>query len=413
MPTTVAVSPEPEPQPRLPHPLRDKNFRAWWIGSTISLGGDQFYLVALPWVILQVTGSALAMGSIMMLAAIPRAVLMLIGGVVSDRLSPRKIMIATAAARTIFVAALGGLLWFHQLHLWHMYLLALGFGTADAFSAPASSTYLPSLVKKEQLLAANSVFQTTAQLATISAPVPVGVFIKVFGVAWAFLIDAVSFLFIIGALWRLPDIPRPAATVKRPAMWQAIKEGIRHVVKDVPLRSLMVLAGVINLCLAGPMAVGLAYLTKQRFGTPTSYGFVVSAVAAGGLAGSLVAGLWRPRKRGVLMLSVCTVLALCLGSIGLLHILWQLAGVLFVMGLAAGVVNIQIASWIQQRVDVQIRGRVMSVLMFISLGPVPLSLAVAGMLAQWNVQWMFLSASAAMLLATASGARQKSVRTIE
>jgi MFS family permease len=385
-----------------------------WAGSAISLIGDQFYLVALPWIILQLTGSAVAMGTIMMLAAVPRATLMLLGGAVSDRFSPRRIMMTTASARTVFVAAIGFLLWLHALQLWHLYLLAFAFGTADAFAAPAASAFLPSLVKKEQLLVANSVVLSTAQVTTIAAPAPAGLAIKAFGAAWAFFIDAVSFLFIIGALWRLPDPPNAAApAMKKPAMWRSIMEGIRSVHGDVPLRSLMTLAAVMNFCLAGPMAVGLAYLTKQRFGSPAAYGTVISCLAAGGLLGSFLAGLWKPRRRGLLMLGGCTVLALCLGSIGLLHVLIAISGVLLLMGVCAGLVNVQISSWIQLRVQPAMRGRIMSVLMFVSLGLVPISLAVAGVLAQWNVKAMFLLGATAMLLATMAGALHRSVRSIE
>lgn len=412
MAASVAVNP---PEPSKPvHPLRDPLFRMLWAGSAISLVGDQFYLVALPWVILQLTGSAVAMGTIMMLAAVPRAVLMLLGGAVSDRFSPRKIMMSTASARTLFVAAIGVLLWFHALHLWHLYLLAFAFGTADAFSAPAASAFLPSLIRKEQLLPATSVVQSTAQLTTIAAPAPAGLAVKAFGAAWAFFIDAVSFLFIIAALWRLPDPAKPAAAAtKKPAMWRSIAEGIRSVHGDVPLRSLMTLAAVMNFCLAGPMSVGLAYLTKQKFGSPAAYGTVVSALAAGALLGSIVAGLWKPRRRGLLMLGGCTVLAVCLGSIGMLHLLLAISGVLVLMGVCAGLVNVQIASWIQLRVEPAVRGRIMSVLMFISIGLVPISLAVAGVLAQWNIKAMFLLGAGAMLLATLGGAFQRSVRAIE
>ena len=411
MAASVALDPSLPPKPA--HPLRDTMFRKWWIGASISLVGDQFYLVALPWVILQLTGSAVAMGTIMMLAAVPRAVLMLLGGAVSDRFSPRKIMMTTASARTLFVAAIGVLLWLHQLQLWHLYLLAFAFGTADAFGAPAASTFLPFLVKKEQLLAANSVFQSTAQITTIAAPGPAGLIIKAFGAAWAFLLDAVSFLFIIGALWQLPDPPQPAGPVKKPAVWRSIVEGIGHVYRDVPLRSLMTLVAVINFCLAGPMTVGLAYLAKQKFGSPAAYGILISCIAAGGLAGALLAGVWKPRRRGVLMLCVATVLALGLGSIGLLHGLWLICGALVVMGVSAGLTNIQIISWIQKRVDQSVRGRVMSVLMFLSFGLMPISLAVAGVLAQWSLKGLFLLGAGALLVVTGAGAMQRTVREIE
>src|SRR5690349_24346395 len=84
-----------------PHPLRNPAFVRLWAGSAVSLLGDQFYLVALPWVVLQITGSAVAMGTILMTAAIPRAVLMLMGGALTDRFSPRRILMATATARTV------------------------------------------------------------------------------------------------------------------------------------------------------------------------------------------------------------------------------------------------------------------------------------------------------------------------
>src|SRR4051812_49582833 len=78
------------------HPLRNSNFRLLWMGNSISWMGDQFYLVAMPWLILQLTGSAVALGTILMTAAVPRAVLMLLGGALTDRFSARRIMITTA-----------------------------------------------------------------------------------------------------------------------------------------------------------------------------------------------------------------------------------------------------------------------------------------------------------------------------
>src|SRR5215467_9987366 len=146
----------PVPAPTAEHPLKNSNYRLWLIGGTISFLGDQFYLVALPWLVLQQTGSAVAMGAIMMAGAIPRAILMLMGGALSDRMSARKIMMTTATARTVCVAVIGLLVWLHVLHTWELYALAIAFGVADAFAAPAQSAYMPSLVKRQQLVAASS-----------------------------------------------------------------------------------------------------------------------------------------------------------------------------------------------------------------------------------------------------------------
>jgi MFS family permease len=393
------------------HPLRNPNYRLWLIGGTISLLGDQFYLVALPWLVLQQTGSAMVMGAIMMAGAIPRALLMLIGGAVSDRMSARKIMIATAMARTICVTVIGILVWLRVLRTWELYALAVAFGVADAFAVPAQTAYMPSLLKREQLVAASSVSQSTAQMTTIVGPVPAGFVIKTLGVAWAFFVDAISFLFIIVALWKLPN-PSKSQTARK-AMWHSIAEGIAYVAKDVPLRSLMLLVLILNFCIAGPVSIGLAYLTKTRFGSPAVYGVVISAVAAGSLLGALLAGIWKIRRRGVMILLVSLALGVCLGSIGLLREVWSIAGVLLIMGAAAGMVNIHISAWIMQRIDVAVRGRVASVLMLASFGITPISLAVAGFLVAWSLKLMFLLAGGLMVLTAAGASFQKPVRGIE
>ena len=381
------------------------------MGSAVSLFGDQFYLVALPWVVLQITGSAIAMGTMLMTASIPRAVLMLMGGAIADRLSPRRILLGTAAGRTVVVGAVGALLWFHVLRLWELYLLGFAFGVADAFSMPAASAFLPSLLQRDQLVAANSVMQTTAQLTTIIGPAPAGLVIKMMGAAWAFLVDAVSFLFIIAALWTLPDPPR-ATTAKKPPMWQSVIEGIRYVRQDSALSSLMLLAAMLNVCIGGPLSVGLAYMAKTRFGSPAAFGFAVSSLAAGGLLGALLAGLVKVRRRGILLLGASAVIGACLAVLGFLHGLAAIAASLIVMASAAAVTNIHLASWIQGRVDLVVRGRVVSVLMLSAIGLQPLSLAAAGVLAAWSLTGMFLIASVALLAVTAAGALRQSVRDI-
>jgi len=259
-------------------------------------------------------------------------------------------------------------------------------------------------------MAASSVSQSAAQLTIMVGPVPAGFVIKMLGMAWAFFIDAISFLFIIGALLKLPD-PPATRTVKK-AVWHSIIEGISYVRNDVPLRSLMLLAAGMNFCLAGPVTVGLAYVTKTRFGSPAALGIALSAVAAGSLLGALLAGVWKIHRRGVMILLVSVVLALCLGSIGLLGRLWMIALALLLMGLAAGVTNVNISAWIMQRIDATMRGRVSSVLMLAAVGLTPVSLAAAGLLIAWNLKMMFLLSAGLMLLVTAVAAFQRTVREI-
>ena len=407
---SVPASTPTASSPAIEHPLRNPNYRLWLIGGTISFLGDQFYMVALPWLILQQTGSPRAMGAVMMAGSIPRALLMLMGGAVSDRISARKIMMTTATTRTICVAVIGFLVWFNVLQMWEIYILAVIFGVADAFAAPAGTAYVPSLLKPEQLVAASSVGQTTAQLTTTVGPIPAGFVIKALGVAWAFFIDAISFLFIIGALWKLPDPPKSPSASK--AVLPAIAEGIAYVVKDVPLRALMLLAMTMNFCFTGPVSIGLTYLTKTRFGSPAILGTLMAVIAVGSLLGSLLAGVWKIRRRGILMLLVAAALSPCLGSIGFIERVWVLGGLLFFVGAMAALMNVHIGAWVMQRIDAAVRGRVASVLMLASFGIMPISFALAGVMIAWNLKFTFLIAGLAMLLTAAGASLQKSVREI-
>lgn len=409
----TSVEPPSAPAQKARHPLRNRAFCMLWTGDAISWTGDQFYLVALPWLVLSLTGSSVVLGTIAMLAAIPRAVLMLLGGAISDRVSARRLLMLTAFARSLLVAAVAALLFLHKLHLWQLYFLALGFGVADAFSYPAGSALLPTIVEPQQLAAANSISQSTLQITTLLAPAPAGLFIKAFGSAWALLIDGISFLGVIFALWRLPEPPVPAAKPAQEGVMKAIAEGLQYVKSDVSLCSLVLLIAVLNFALAGPMTVGLAVIAKNKFGTASSFGLLISSFAAGSLVGMLCAGFLRIRRRGYILLLSSTMLAFCVAAIGFLGRVATVASDLLLMSAIAAFLSIQILAWLQQRVESSLMGRVMSVLMFASVGLTPLSLAIAGVALKVSLPGTFVAAGAMMLLVTLLAGSHRAIRAID
>jgi len=353
------------------------------------------------------------MGTVAMCAGIPRAALMLMGGAVTDRISSRKVLLATASARAVLVATIGVLLWLRALELWHVYLLASAFGIADAFAMPSAGPLLRSLVRPEQLPAANSVWQSSALLAGVVAPAPAGGIVKALGAAWAFFLDSVSFLFVIAALWVVPDPPpHPSAARGNVSVWTSIGEGLAYVAKDVPLRSLLLLAAVMNFCLSGPLSIGLAYIAKTRFSSPAAFGGWISAVAAGTLIGMLLAGVHKSQRRGLLLVSTGAILGLLTAGMSVLTGFWPVAVLLLIMGCFSGFINVQLQAWLQQRVDRPVLGRVSSVAMLSSFGLMPVSMAVAGVAVEWSVPWMFAIGGAAVTLVAAFGALNPDVRGI-
>src|SRR5579859_4022675 len=186
-------------------PLSVRNFRLLWIGEGISLLGDQFYMIALPWLVLQLTGSALALGTVLALASIPRALFMLVGGAFVDRYSPRSVMFASNFARLVLVAAMSALVLTNTMRIEMLYAFALAFGLADAFYFPAQTAIVPQILPYEQLQAGNSFVQGTAQLSLLLGPALAGALIALLGhaatgapgmqgIGLAFGVDTLSFV---------------------------------------------------------------------------------------------------------------------------------------------------------------------------------------------------------------------------
>jgi MFS family permease len=421
---TAAAAP-----PAVRHPLALPHMRSLWVGSTISLLGDQFYLVALPWLVLQLTGSGLALGTVLMTTAIPRAVLMLAGGAVSDRFSARRVLIASALARMLLVAVVAALIQLGVVQLWHLYLLTFAFGVADAFSLPAGQALIPTLVEPNQLGPANALMQGAAVMAQMLGPAPAGLIVRAWGIAAALYVDAVSFLAVVAALFKIPDPPRrsaaaaPAAAAAaggaqppaaRRAMIHEIAEGLRAVRQDRPLMTLMAISAVTNLSIYGPIIVGVAAMAKLRFGSAATFGTCLAFLSGGMLAGIVLGGrLKRPRWRGVQYSLSAALAGLELVGIGLVPKLAVAAPLLALMGLGVGFVNVQYSAWIQARVDRAMMGRVMSVLMLSGFGPIPISYAVTGALIEWNLEAAFILPGAILAVVATAGLTRREVRAID
>ena len=419
MSSNPAVPPESVPIPAAGprHPLTVPHFRNLWLGATISQLGDQFYLVALPWLALQLTGSSLALGAILMTAAIPRAALMLVGGAVIDRFSARRVLMTTAAVRTVLVGAVAALVWLDLIQLWELYALTFAFGVADAFSFPAGPALMPTLVETNQLQSANALMQSSTVMTQMAGPAPAGLLIKSLGVASALFFDALSFLGVIVALLRIPDPPKapPAAGAPaRPSMRHSIAEGLRAVRNDPPLLSLMIVIATINICISGPIGVGLAAVAKFRFGSAAAFGTFLSCFSGGMLMGMFAGAMVkRPRRRGLQFIIMSGLCGLELIAIGLVLKFAAIIALLALMGLGVGFVNVQFAAWMQMRVERAMLGRVMSVMMFSAVGLVPISYAAAGVLADWSLPALFIIAGAVLTGTSALAVFGKAAREID
>jgi MFS family permease len=351
----------------------------------------------------------------MMAAAGPRAVLMLMGGAASDRIAPRSVLLTTAGVRTALVAIVAALTGFHVVQLWQLYVVSVLFGTADAFGLPAGQALLPTLVERDQLTTANAMFSGSMQASSLLGPAPAGIVVSAWGVAAAFLVDAVSFIFAIVPLARLPKPEaRPLHPGGRPGVLRSIAEGLRYVWHDPALRSLVLIVAGLNLWAVGPVMVGMPVLAKFRFGSSAAFGTMMSCFGGGALAGMALAGTLKPRRRrGYLFLGFVCAESLGIAAMPLIWTFPLLAVDMVLIGICGGIANVSIIGWIQGYVDHALMGRVMSVVMFAAFGLMPVSLALAGLVADQHVTGMFIGSGVLMMLTTIAAGLGPATRHID
>jgi len=391
-------------------PFRFRDFRLLFTGETVSVLGDQFHFVALAWLTLQLTGSGLALGSVLMVAAIPRGVFMLVGGALSDRWSPRSLMLVSNAVRAGLVGVIAGLVLTGRIELWHLYLMAAAFGVVDALFYPALNAILPMVVDEAVLAPANAVLQGSQQLAGLVGPAIAGVVVALVQTGPAFAFDALSFavaamalLFVAGGR-RATGGDRSASP--RTSLLATIRAGFGYAWADPAVRSLIILTAAFNFAFTGPINVGLPFLADHVLGGGSAtFGLLLSAFGAGSLAGALAAGtIARIARLGTVVLAIAVGLGLGLAFIGVAPGVPAALGTLAVMGLGIGFINVHVIAWLQARTPDDMRGRVMSMVMLGSVGLAPVSFALAGVVVDLGaVPLMFAAAGAIVVAASLLG----------
>jgi len=395
-------------------PLANRNFRLLWMGENVSLLGDQFYFISLPWLVFQMTGSALAFGAILMVAGIPRAVFMLIGGVITDRFSPRNVMIVSNLLRLIITILLTLVVAAQAIELWMLYVIAFCFGSVDAFFHPAYRAIIPLIVDENALQASNSWMQGAAQMVQIAGAGVAGIVVRSAGMALSFAFDAFTFFFTSIMIWMMRPITilrsqaGPEATSKHVSVLAEIGEMLTYIWHDKLLTTLIMVVAAINLFFAGPLIVGSAALSQNRFVQGSvAYGAMLSAFAIGALVGTLTAGAVRLKQAGVISLFLVAAEGMFMIGIGyasslaITCILWLLTG------FGAGFGSLNMITMTQRRVAKAMMGRFMSLIALTEVGLTPISNALAGLLADWNVTALFVISGALLavtaLLATMNG----------
>jgi len=373
---------------------RNTNFRWLCGGGVISLLGDQFTMIALPWLVLKLSGDPLALGGVLAAMGVPRAVLMLVGGALVDRSPPRRILLLTKYANAAFIGLLSALVLMERVDMTLVYVLAAAIGVCSAFAWPAGSALLPGVLEPALLAPANGILMGMRQVAMLFGPLLAGVVIAAGGDAsggiadarglgFALLFDALSYLVSAATLARVRPLSANAPpAANKPPLLDSLKAGLRYCWDDTTLRACFLYWGAMALFVSGPLQIAMPLLA-DRLGGAGTYGSLMAAHGAGMLGGMLLSSL-RP---GLRIANFGTTLLVADGVVGLLFIamagvagIWQGVALLVALGVIGGYLQVAMMSWLQRRISLDMLGRGMALLMFLFMGLAPVSAALSGWL---------------------------------
>ena len=397
-------------------PLRRREFRLLWSGMCVSLLGDGAFIVALAWQVYTLSNAATAMSLVGIAMTVPTIVFLLVGGVASDRLDRRRIMLAADVTRAAAVGLLAVLSLTGALELWHVIVLVVFYGSGAAFFAPAFDAIIPELLPADELAQANALDQVVRPVALrLAGPAIGGMLVGVLGAGTAFALDAGTFLVSAVALLAMHRPPRrvvPAGVT----LTGDLRDGWRFVRGHAWLWATFASAAVAYLLFMGPVEVLVPLLVKNDVGgSATDLGLVFAAGGLGSVGCAVVLGRRRlPRRDITFMYAAWTLATLAVAGYGLAGAVWQLmlASLAFNALETAGTIVWATAK--QRHVPAAMLGRVSSLDWLISIGLLPLSFALTGPVsAAVGVRETLVGAGVLGAVVTLAGLLVPGVRAIE
>lgn len=394
---------------------RDPNVLSWLGAYTASTLGDSVYHLALAWAAVR-GGTPAEAGLVMAVSAVPRALLMLGGGVIADRFGPRRVVVVSDTVRCLVVLGVAALLLLTSPGLWLLAAVALVFGTVDALFLPAVGALPPRIAPRDQLARVQGMRGLAYRAGLVLGAPLGGLAVALGGPAAAFGAAGLLFAVSLPLLLRLRITSLPGDEPSRDGTaLRDLADGLRYLRRHRVLGPLMIVIALSDLGFVGPLNVGLALLADERGWGAAGIGWVLAGFGVGAAAASLVLAVrGRIPRAGAVMAWTITLGA---GSIGALAYVPQLPVAVAVsvsVGLLAGLSGALCGALVQTECDPAYLGRVTAVSSFFSLGVAPLSFPLTGAaVGLWGLLPVFTASAAVCALGGVYGLSVRALRRAE
>jgi MFS family permease len=362
--------------------LRNRNYRLFYTGQIISLSGTWMQTIAQALLVLQITNSKIALGTVTMLQFLPITIFVLFAGVIADRVPKRNFILLTQSLAMTQALVLAALVWSGNVQLWQVYVLALVLGVANAFEQPTRQAFVVEMVGKEDLMNAVALNSGMFNAARLVGPAIGGLLIAAFGLKWAFLLNGLSFIPVIGALL-LMDLSKLYPVARRAAgkPLAELREGLSYAFRSPPVFLIIILVAVVG-TFGYNFTVMLPLISRYVLHLGAAgLGFMTAAVGLGALISALLlAGRERATKQTLFLGGAAFAVMLMATALSQWFALTLVA--LFLLGVANTAFAATANTSLQLATPDYLRGRVMGLYMLLFAGSTPIGGFLTGYMAE-------------------------------
>ena len=394
--------------------LRSRDFRLLWLAQSVSVVGDALVIVAVGLYVTRITGSASDVSFVLAAYATPLVVFLLIGGVIAERMPRQLVIITSSLVRAVLHGTLAVLIATGTVRIWHMIVIGLLYGSAEAFFRPAYTALVPQTVASdEDIQSAQALGGISNELANLASPALATALVLGIGGAWAFGLDAATFLVSAGLVSQVHARHRGGRRPERQPFVVELQHGWQAVRERPWVLWTIVCVSIALLTALAPFLVLGAAIARHNYGTEAVYGLATTAFGVGTMTGALIGSRWHPQYPMRVGASLSTVWPAAIGVYAAGPPRLVLYPIMAVAGAGIGVASVLWETALAQRVPAHLLSRVSAWDWMGSLALLPLGYVLSGWLGRVVGDARLLQIGAAIgTIAALAGLLPRSIRQL-
>jgi MFS family permease len=363
--------------------FKNRNFLLYWLSAWFTSLGDSIFIIALTWLLIEKTSSPFVVGTYLFVVGVSKLVFIIIGGIITDRVDGKYLLIYSNLLRAILIFVMVAVSFSDVFQLWIVFTIGAIFGLVDSIAEPAGISCRTRMIKKEHYTQSMSLLMIAGNVSAVVGPMIGAGLVAVGSTQIAILINAFTFILSVILLGNVQfdafEKSKNKMTILKDAM-----DGFQYFIRTPIILTMAIFAFFANSAV-GAALISIPFLANERGFGVEGFGLMNTGIGVGSAVGAVLFSIWTIRHpKPYMTLLICFLQGVVILLIGFTNQLWMFVGLFALLGMHETAVNVIAPSVNHTIIPRKLFGRVISVMILVMSGSVPISQAVAGWIMEWS-----------------------------